>query len=709
MMNRLLFDQNRRPARRTRLSFAWLLLALLVATGSPAQVTNLFGENSPPTELPNPTSLSTEWYQYLTKAEPDARADNAGQLLTHVRALAEAIPDEALRASLTRDIDALENALDEWLDAQAQVPSPVELPLETETEVTLSAYLQLGGQRDQTRSRIQAARRSQENLERNIRELTGNLDALNRDYRTAEATSPARFRLGIQRMTARLLVLSAELNLQNTQAEINRLDRQLLEQNAALMALSGELQPRSDTGVTPADCPQQSASSPASLPQQADEMYRNCCLIANRLLDDWEQMAEAELIPDELLETIDLQRAELNDIQARLPILRNDLEQRLLVRASTETGTGTTAELSLEQIRKALEQLVRADDQLSRANLLVTLIDEQQLQGAGSLERFWHDLKGFSAGAWQRIYRILKFRLFAIGESIVTPLSILRVLLIVWLGWWISRIFRVTVNRFSRHRFAGGESAAWYTLSRIGHYIIVIAAVLIGLASIGLDLSNLAIIAGALSVGVGFGLQSIVSNFVSGLILLFERSIKIGDYVDLEGGITGQVRAINTRFTRINTNDNIDILVPNSELVSNRLINWTMHEAMRRLHIPFGVAYGSDKDMVQKAALEAADQVSYTVKDYPNRDPEVWLVEFGDSSLNFELLVWLRDGVKRPARVMALYLWELETALKKYDIEIPFPQRDLHLRTGFDKPYFDTGAGNKAVQKTGNLAEPDNT
>jgi small-conductance mechanosensitive channel len=138
------------------------------------------------------------------------------------------------------------------------------------------------------------------------------------------------------------------------------------------------------------------------------------------------------------------------------------------------------------------------------------------------------------------------------------------------------------------------------------------------------------------------------------------------------------------RSTLITTNDNIDILVPNSEFVSGRVINWTMREAFRRVHVPFGVAYGTDKELVKQAALEAADDVPWTLTETKTREPQVWFVGFGDSALNFELVVWLKsEAVKRPGAVQAMYLWEIDTKLRKYRIEVPFPQQDLHLRSVF--------------------------
>jgi len=142
------------------------------------------------------------------------------------------------------------------------------------------------------------------------------------------------------------------------------------------------------------------------------------------------------------------------------------------------------------------------------------------------------------------------------------------------------------------------------------------------------------------------------------------------------------VREIRMRATRITTNDNIDILVPNSEFVSGRVTNWTLDEAYRRIRVPFGVAYGSDKDKVRAVILDAANRVPHTLTGIPRRDSQVLLVKFGDSSLDFELVVWLTpQAVKRPALVAAAYLWEIHTALCENNIEIPFPQRDVHFRS----------------------------
>jgi small-conductance mechanosensitive channel len=255
--------------------------------------------------------------------------------------------------------------------------------------------------------------------------------------------------------------------------------------------------------------------------------------------------------------------------------------------------------------------------------------------------------------------------------------------LILTIALWLSRIIRKTIQRVGERR-GGLNQSSLYTFGRLVHYLILTIGIIIGLSSIGIDFTKFALFASALGVGIGFGLQTLISNFVAGLIILFEKSLKVGDFVELESGVTGEVKEINMRSTLITTNDNIDILVPNSEFVGGRVINWTLREAYRRLRVPFGVAYGTDKNMVKKAVLEAAENVPWTLTKSKARQPQVWFVEFGDSSLNFELVVWLTpEAVKRPGAVTAAYLWEIESKLAEYGIEIPFPQRDLHLRSVF--------------------------
>jgi small-conductance mechanosensitive channel len=350
-----------------------------------------------------------------------------------------------------------------------------------------------------------------------------------------------------------------------------------------------------------------------------------------------------------------------------------------------DNGLVTMYESRVVMADQAEQELRRLEDALDTTMRLSDLIDHLLSKREGRLGQGVQLAEDAVQLTWETLRKLMTASLFEVGETPVTTLGIFRFLIIIIVAWWVSKLLRGGLQRVAQRRHTVSEASV-YTLGRVVHYFILTIAVVIGLSSIGVDLTKFALIASALGIGIGFGLQNLVSNFVSGLIILFERSLKAGDFVELESGVSGEVREINMRATLINTNDNVDILVPNSEFVNGRVTNWTMREAQRRVHIPFGVAYGTNKDLVKQAALEAAEAVPWTLKGGMHRAPQVWFVEFGDSSLNFELVVWLiPEAVKRPGSVQAAYLWEIESKLASHNIEIPFPQRDLHLRSAFGK------------------------
>ncbi len=279
--------------------------------------------------------------------------------------------------------------------------------------------------------------------------------------------------------------------------------------------------------------------------------------------------------------------------------------------------------------------------------------------------------------------QFINLELFSLGETAITGSKLVAIILMLIAAWWAGRLVEHALMKLSsQHSATKLNPTGAYALSRILRYAIWIGISLIGLNYLGINISSFALFGGAIGVGIGFGLQTIFSNLVSGIIILMEKTLKVGDFVDLESGTVGTVKEISLRYTRIITNDNVDIIVPNSEFVNGRVTNWTYDELLRRIHVPFSVAYGTNKELVREAATEAAKSVSGTITD-KDRMPEVWLVKFGDSSLDFELVIWVeRALLMSPGRTQAQYLWAIETELAQRDIEIPFPQRDLHVRSG---------------------------
>lgn len=277
--------------------------------------------------------------------------------------------------------------------------------------------------------------------------------------------------------------------------------------------------------------------------------------------------------------------------------------------------------------------------------------------------------------------RIIDYPLFQFGGVEIRPYGLLQFLIILFLGYWLSRAVRHAIERVS----AGGarfDPSAAYTLSRILHYAIIIIAVVVALSSVGVNLSHLAFLGGALGVGLGFGLKNIFSNFISGIILLFEKTLKVGDFIELSSGTRGLVKEINVRFTRVTTNDGVDILVPNSDFINGQVVNWSFDELTRRIHVPFGVSYDADREQVRRVVSEAATRLPGTDL-HERRAPQVWLVGFGDSALKFELVVWIdRQRMISPGATHAAYTWAIAETLDQHGIEMPFPQRDLHIRSG---------------------------
>lgn len=220
------------------------------------------------------------------------------------------------------------------------------------------------------------------------------------------------------------------------------------------------------------------------------------------------------------------------------------------------------------------------------------------------------------------------------------------------------------------------DNSIQHSIIQVMGYIGLILALLVGISSIGFDLSNLALIAGALSVGIGFGLQSIVSNFVSGLILLFERPIKIGDWIITESG-EGIVKKINVRATEIETFDRTSIIIPNSELISSSVKNWTLQDSVGRIKINVGVSYDSDPHQVNKILTDYINNDDKILK-WP--EPKVLFQDFADSALLFEVRFFIRNITDLPV-ISTQVRFDIWDKLKENKIEISFPQRDLHIRS----------------------------
>jgi small-conductance mechanosensitive channel len=267
---------------------------------------------------------------------------------------------------------------------------------------------------------------------------------------------------------------------------------------------------------------------------------------------------------------------------------------------------------------------------------------------------------------------------FEVGNVRISAYTVLRALAVLALVFWTTAII-VDVVDSRLEKLTKMRSTTRILVTKVFQIAIYVLAGLIALDMIGLDLTTLTVFGGALGIGLGFGLQKIASNFISGLILLLERSVEQDDLIELPDGTSGFVRRSSARYTLIETFDGKEILIPNEDFITNRVTNWTLSSTKARIQINLGVAYGSDIEQAQELILQAAREHPRCIDDPA---PQCFLLNFGDSSVDFTLLFWVEnvvDGRWAPQSEVMFAIWR---KFREHGIEIPFPQRDLHIKSG---------------------------
>mgnify|MGYP002395665410 CR=1 FL=1 len=274
----------------------------------------------------------------------------------------------------------------------------------------------------------------------------------------------------------------------------------------------------------------------------------------------------------------------------------------------------------------------------------------------------------------------LQTPLFTLGDTPISAFSILVAIGIILGASVLGQIVQALISRRVLPRL-GVEVAVADAIGTVLRYTLVVFGVLIGVELVGFDMTTLKIAFGALGVGIGFGLQNVVNNFTSGLILLFERTVKRGDILTVEGQ-DGRVQHVGLRSSVIRTREGDDLILPNSILVENMVTNYSYGDDLKRVDVALGVSYASDPNTVREVLLEVAKKHDDVL---PTPPPTVFFESFGDSSIDFTLRCWIRDAWKYPT-VHSHLMFSVWYALKDAGIEIPFPQRDLHLRSAIPLP-----------------------
>jgi small-conductance mechanosensitive channel len=275
---------------------------------------------------------------------------------------------------------------------------------------------------------------------------------------------------------------------------------------------------------------------------------------------------------------------------------------------------------------------------------------------------------------WSALTRFLRHELMHVGAFKLTLGGLLGASAVLVLVVWGSRLLSEVLSKILKAR--GTDAGVAYAIGRITRYALLAVGLVTTLQIAGLDLSALLLVGSALGIGVGLGLQSVTTNFVGGLLLLFERPIKVGDRIEV-GGLEGNVVDISPRATTVLTNDNVAVIVPNSELVSKQVVNWSSPTRDVRFRVQVGVSYSANEDEVRDVLVQVGKSQPGVLE---QPAPSVLLREFADSAMVFELRVWTREYTDRPGALKSELLFKIRKAFRERNIEIPFPQRDVHLK-----------------------------
>jgi small-conductance mechanosensitive channel len=273
------------------------------------------------------------------------------------------------------------------------------------------------------------------------------------------------------------------------------------------------------------------------------------------------------------------------------------------------------------------------------------------------------------------LFNILNYTIFTLGEARITPLNVIYLILLTVVLFWLSNKLKgILIDRvLTRTPLDVGAQQAIGTIIK---YLMLVGGFLVILQTVGIDLTTLNVLAGAVGIGVGFGLQNIASNFISGLIILFERPVQVGDRIEVND-VNGRVMSIGARSTRIKTNDNITIIVPNSKFIEENVVNWSFEKNIVRFRVSVGVAYDSDLVLVKNVLMQVAEENPDVLKEPHSA---VRLMKFNDSSIDLELWVWTNTKLQRKGAFVSDLNFAIWEKFRQNKIEMPFPQRDIHIK-----------------------------
>ncbi|MFK7966305.1 MAG: mechanosensitive ion channel domain-containing protein [Burkholderiaceae bacterium] len=675
--------------------------------------------------VPDPAALRGDWWSYFN-VPPDQLASRADRLnsllkrryLTGQQADPENVVSDARRAAISR----IASNLDAFQAARLVEP-PTPLVFSDLSEIyTPGQALVLVGSLRQARTGLQFDKNDVTALDEAAQASRRELDAEMGQYLQLDALDASRVDIGLAVIGDRLALETTEIQLNLRRAGLQVREQQVESLAEAERRAEQRLRGDAQEGLTlsrnirAATLALETArislanekrrmlqSTAETVQNQASTRYRQQ-RVTHASIRELAARLELRLLQTQVVlnnilledvttsmqeghEQVELTRQAIGEGRNAMATLsaasereRDRAGEQLASAGDARTDSLVVNQRRLRLAQESVGQLRLLNDQIVKLEFLTRWTSTAIRTNEGFVDRTLNQISDLGGRFSQSVGAITDKTLFRLGETPITLSGIFKVIVVVLIAWLVSWIFRRMIGQLG-HRFPRDNQSILFVISRLAHYLIILIGIVAGLSSIGLSFANFALVAGALALGLGFGLQSIVNNFLSGLILFFERTVKVGDFVQLDNGEQGEVRSINVRGTIVNTNDNVDVIVPNSEFTEQKVVNWTLLDPFRRIHVPFRVAYDSNEDVVVEAGLDAATRLSSTLTGVLGREPSVWLVNYGENGLDFELIVWLMpDAVKRPDAVFAAYHWEIRKALRRFEVEVPVPQREIRFR-----------------------------
>ena len=626
-----------------------------------------YGAEPEKVSMPNPSQLRASWWNYF-KVPPDQFGTRADTAIRYFEGLKGEVPEESEALPL----------IDRIIANLEVLKRPVGLELVAkEKEESFPAHFSLGaleslaGRSYEEQKKFDLKRFQIDLTKENSESDQEHLDRMMAAYLPL-SLSQKKFLKGLQ-----IIALRLEIEMERRQIKVLTFQKQVIE--GELARLEKEIDyAREHLQFAPerqAELEGEVKRLKGKLAESSRNVDRLQATLAStaQLLEAMvaEKLGLVELVGAQVqLALVKLGLGEKSDIKALYQKIgewkeiladvqreKSDWEKGAFIelQGSLSAGSSDLFRETLLQLQQFEKTLFVADFFLDQLSLLVK---EHYASFGDRVADIWYSTVLF----FKSNVRWLERSLFKIGDTPFTLLGLFKFLLIFFIFYLVARFARGWIRKYGQKRKHVSESAV-YTLSRLVFYTGIALGLIVATSTLGIDFTAFAFIAGALTVGIGFGLQSIVSNFVSGIILLVEKSIKPGDVIKLDSGDMGHVVEINVRTTLLRTFDDLELLVPNSELVGKKFTNWTLSDKIRRLKVRFAVAAGTDKEKLKNILFEAVKKLSTTLS---TKEPDLHLITIKESSLEFDLAVWI-DSPSVDAE--SNYLWVVESALRESGIQ----------------------------------------